>query len=437
MGDIEAEVDRLIDERGGREMLLPGNDAEAVEITPFIFKSTGSTAAYVVIGDGERLIVNTGKGAEAPHHKRLFDAVAPWPTRYIVTTQAHVDHVGGVSCFREPGTTYIAQENNATCQADDRRIAQFRSREARPWFKKNYARQAAMVEASGQPLVQDAPVPDITFADRMRLYVGSLAVDLIHAPGETVDSCVVWLPGERICFTSNTFGPLFPHFPNLNTLRGDRYRFVEPWLQTVARVRDLRPAMLIMGRGGPIVGEELIDASLRRLYAAVEYVHRETLNGMNAGVDLLTLSKTIELPPNLRVGQGYGKVAWGVRTIWESYTGWFERRSTTELYPVAPGEAMADLVRLAGRESVLHYARSQVKDGRPVLALYAAEAILAMAPADPETLEVMVQAHEALSALVGDTNFWEHGWIMYQLDLWREKLAGIDRTGESANAARL
>ena len=32
---------------------------------------------------------------------------------------------------------------------------------------------------------------------------------------------------------SNMVGPLFPHFPNLNTLRGDRYRFVEQsWFDT-------------------------------------------------------------------------------------------------------------------------------------------------------------------------------------------------------------
>jgi hypothetical protein len=84
--DIPAEVDRLIDERGGRELLLPEIDAKAVQITPTIFKSTGSTAAYVVTGAGERLIVNTGKGVEAHHHKTLFDAVAPMPTRFAAAS---------------------------------------------------------------------------------------------------------------------------------------------------------------------------------------------------------------------------------------------------------------------------------------------------------------------------------------------------------------
>mgnify|MGYP003342967466 CR=1 FL=1 len=47
----------------------------------------------------------------------------------------------------------------------------------------------------------------------------------------------------------------------------------------------------------------------------------------------LALMREIELPTELRVGQGYGKVAWAVRTIWETYIGWFKFASTTELYP--------------------------------------------------------------------------------------------------------
>ncbi len=423
MVDLNDAVDRMIDERGGRELLSPDIDQEAVQIMPFIYKSGGSTAAYVVVDGGERLILNTGKGAEGHHHRKLFDAVAPVPTRYIVTTQGHSDHVGGVAAFREPGAIYIAQENNAACQADNARIEGFRSRELRYWFQKNFALQDAISAEFGRPLTQDMPVADVTFGDRMRLRVGNLDVELLHAPGETVDSCVAWLPEHRICFSSNTFGPLFPHFPNLNTLRGDRYRFVEPYLSTIARVRDLGPGMLITGRGEPIVGADLIDACLDRLYKAVDYVHRETLSGMNAGVDLATLMRTITLPPQLRVGEGYGKVMWAVRTIWETYTGWFLRQSTTELYPTRANEAIGELVDAAGRAQVLERTRDCISQGRPLVAIHIAEALLDSDPVDRDAQQAMLDAHLALSAQVGDGNFWENGWIQYQLELWRDKLA--------------
>jgi len=76
-------------------------------------------------------------GYEAPHHKRVFDAISQAPTRYIITTQAHVDHVGGVALFREPTTVYVAQANNWACQHDDSRIPQLRASTAARWFAHN------------------------------------------------------------------------------------------------------------------------------------------------------------------------------------------------------------------------------------------------------------------------------------------------------------
>jgi len=188
-------------------------------------------------------------------------------------------------------------------------------------------------------------VPDITFEQRLALRVGELELELHAAPGgETVDSCVVWLPQHGVALLSNLFGPLFPHFPNFNTLRGDRYRLAEPYLANVRRVRELAPRLLITGRHLPIEGAELIDASLARLHDAVEYVYGETVARINAGQDVHQMMREVQLPAALRVGQGYGKVSWAVRTIFESYTGWFQRRATSELYADAPEAVLCDLV---------------------------------------------------------------------------------------------
>ena len=113
----------------------------------------------------------------------------------------------------------------------------------------------------GQAKGQDVPTPDLTFDRRMSLRAGDLDIELISMPGgETIDSLAVWLPRHRIAILSNLFGPLFPHFPNFNTLRGDKYRFPVPYLENARRVRELQADVLITGRGMPIVGRELIDA---------------------------------------------------------------------------------------------------------------------------------------------------------------------------------
>jgi alkyl sulfatase BDS1-like metallo-beta-lactamase superfamily hydrolase len=419
--NVSEQVDRLIDTRPGKELLSFVHDDAAYRVNDFIYRSAGTSASYMIVTNAGRVIVNTGMSYEAPHHRALFAPICAGPTPYIITTQGHVDHVGGVSLFREPGTRYVAQANNPSCQADDARIARFRAGTAMLWF----GQLAGMIgefarRYPGQALPQERAVPDLLFESRLALRVGDLELELIAAPGgETVDSLVVWLPQHRIALLSNLFGPLFPHFPNFNTLRGDKYRFALPYLANTRRVRELRPRLLITGRHLPIEGEVLIDACLARLHDAVEYVHNETLARINAGQDIYTIMREVELPATLRVGQGYGKVSWAVRTIFESYTGWFQRRATSELYGIDPDAALAELAELAGVKVVLDQVRTRLAAGELPRALRLAEAAVAAQPEDREATQLLLQVHEALLAAGGEVNFWESGWLHHQLARWR------------------
>ncbi len=423
--DIEAQVDRLIDERPGRELLNVPYDQQAVRVHERVHRSAGTTASYALDAGGERVIVNTGMGWEAPHHIRLFGELELGPTSTIVTTQGHVDHVGGVSQFREPGTRYVAHRNNPRCQADDARIRDFRQQTALTWFPELPAKIAAFLkdypEASFE---QDVPVPDLVFDDRLELQVGDVELELIHTPGgETIDSLVVWLPSERVALVSNLFGPLFPHFPNFNTLRGDLYRFPVPYLENVERVRALGVETLITGRHLPIVGAALIDACLARLSGAVESVHEQTLAFINEGCDPYEIMRRVELPASLRVGQGYGKVEWAARTIFESYTGWFQRRSSAELYAADPGEATAALAERVEPETTLALARERLAAGETATSIRLAEAVLAHGERR-DALELLLDAHRVLLE-TGDESFWESGWL-------RHEIARLERALEAA-----
>lgn len=415
--DMQAEVDRLIDERPGRELLPARYDDTAVPLTEFLYQSSGSTAAYLIVTDGGRVIVNCGLGFEAPHHRRVFDEVDDGPIRYIISTQAHNDHVGGVHAFRQQGTVYVAQQNNPMEQAEDHRTRGRMARWARVWFPFSREQiQGLVAERPDLPWHNDIPTPDLTFDRRLAFTVGSMRFELYGGAGETTDSAIVWLPEQRVALISNLLGPLFPHFPNLNTLRGQKYRFVEPYLASIATLRELRPELLVTGRGEPIRGADLIDAALERLAGAVDYVHRETLAGLNGDKDMLTLMREVRLPPELRVGEGYGKVSWGVRTIWESYLGWFHHRGTAELYPLDPGYAATELVGLAGADAVLTRARELLAAGQAAEATALGEAVLATDPACAEARALLADTHRALLAdPVAERNFWQHGWLAHRL----------------------
>lgn len=426
--NVQQQVDDLIDTRPGKELLAAVYDDPAHPVVDgLVYRSGGNTASYLVLTDGGRVIVNTGMGYEAPHHKRVFDAIRPGPTHHIITTQAHVDHVGGVDLFREDETSYVAQANNPACQADDARIQGLRMLTAGIWFDMlgTDARRIHR-ENPGVSMDQAVPTPDVTFEDRLDLEVDGLRIELLAAVGETVDCCVVWLPDHGVAMVSNLFGPLFPHFPNLNTIRGDKYRFVEPQLATNRMVRDLRPDILVTGRHNPIVGADLIGASLDRLHDAVAYVHDATLDGINAGVDVWTLMREIRLPPELRVGQGYGKVSWAVRTIWEQYVGWFKLQSTTELYPDPAPAALAELLSVAGVDAALDRAEAALARGDAVVAIRLGEAVEAAVPDHPRLGSLMAGAHSHLLDHGGDESFWENGWLRTQLGRWR---AATDTSG--------
>ena len=78
--NIQEQVDHLIDTRPGRQLLTPVYDDPAHPIVDgLIYRSGGNTAAYMILTDNGRIIVNTGMGYEAPHHKRVFDAIRPGP----------------------------------------------------------------------------------------------------------------------------------------------------------------------------------------------------------------------------------------------------------------------------------------------------------------------------------------------------------------------
>lgn len=388
--------------------MRPADRVRRKQVADGIYLSEGYSNAYLIVTAAGRIVVNTGLGFEAPVHKEWFDAIDRGPIRYILLTQGHVDHVGGVDCFREPGTEVVAHAANGAQQAHDARLAPFRARRSTFAFAEAFRRMAGTGE--GPPPVQSRPTPTITVEDRHAFTLGELDVELIGCAGaETEDSLLVWLPERRICFTGNVFGALFGHFPNLVTIRGDRHRDALRYVETLDRLLGLDAEMLLVGHFDPVVGRDLIRAELTRMRAAVLHVHDAVVAAMNAGGDVWTVMRELRLPPALAVGEGYGTVAWSARAIWETYQGWFHGRRTSELYPTPPDGAHAELVALAGGPDAVARAARAKAETAPVAALQLAEAALAADGGHPAALDASLRAHRAL--LRASTNFWETRWL--------------------------
>src|ERR1700745_3647464 len=88
--------------RPGADAMRPASAEQAEQIAPGLWCSPGLSHVY---------LLNTSMGFEGPVHRANFDAVDSSPVRYIIFTQGHVDHVGGLDSVRDPDTTVVAQAN--------------------------------------------------------------------------------------------------------------------------------------------------------------------------------------------------------------------------------------------------------------------------------------------------------------------------------------
>ncbi|MEM7412077.1 MAG: MBL fold metallo-hydrolase [Myxococcota bacterium] len=393
--------------------------------------SEGNSNTYLIETSEGNVLINTGMGFEAPVHHHNFRELAgeiDGKLRYVVTTQGHVDHVGGVQFFRDrnPGLQYVAHANNPEHQSYDRRLTRFRQARSAFRFADTFPKVfQAYAEAGYTDLnPQDTPTADVLFEDRHTLTLGGVEIVLIGQMGaETNDSLIVWLPESRLCFTGNLFGCPFGHFPNLVTIRGDRYRDALTCAEAAQTVLDLEPEAILYGHHAPVVGAELIQREVTAIRDAIQHVHDAVVKGMNQGKDLATLQQEITLPPECEVGQGYGMVSWSVRAIWENYAGWFKHASTTELYGVPQSAVFRDLLELAGADAVVERARKKASGGEREAALHLLDIVLAAEPQHAGAVALCIEVHESLLAdartFCTTGNFWLEGWLEHQLKLLR------------------
>ncbi len=403
-----------------------GFNERCSRVNDFIVMTEACSNVYLIETPEGGILINSGMGFEAPvihHNLKRFSNV---PVKYLITTQGHVDHVGGVQYFRDqfPGLRYIATAENEEHQNYDARLQPFRGARSAFRFQDDFIQVFTKYAQAGYTDInaQDRPTPDITFEQRHEFSLGGLELVLLAVPGaETNDSLIVWLPQHDTIFTGNLFGCAFGHFPNLVTIRGDRYRDALTCAAAAQTVMDLKPQRLLYGHHEPIDGADIIKAELTAYRDAVVYVHDEVVKGMNAGKDLHTLQQEITLPPQCEVGQGYGKVSWGVRAIWENYAGWFKHESTTELYSVPQKSVHTELVRLAGAQQLIASAREKRDAGRLEEALHLLDIVLSAEPENAEAKLLSVQVHQTLLADAADFahtgNFWLTGWLENQIKL--------------------
>lgn len=378
---------------------LQSMKVSAIPITPSIYKIEGEGAIFLVNTKEGSVVVDLGYDSpQALEQKKLIEKLSTGPVRKIVLTHAHIDHVGGVSYWEKeiagPAETIGHHRYGYMARLQAEPMAFFKRR--------NHVLYPTRVDLADTTIPlgwKIRPEREVYPGSDYEFELGGTKFVVI-APengGEGEDGVLLWLPKERVLFTGDLFGTLYPMFPNLYTVRGEKYRDPLDYIDALDRVLALKPKVLGHSHFRVVEGEEYIQASVKRMRDAVQYVWNETIAGMNAGKTYWQLMRDVQLPKELALSQGHGRVSWSVRGIWEIVTGWYDYGTIADLYPVPPTAVNGDLVELVGGADVLaKRARAYLKQDKPLEALRLLD--VAKGQETKAVLEARVEAVEKLLA---------------------------------------
>lgn len=385
--------------------LRVGQDQKkALKVNDAIFQAIGFGNTFLVVTPAGNVVIDTSMPFNAARHKQLLQAENAGPIKYILLTHAHGDHTGGVPAWRGPETKIVAQRGHSDFQHYQARLNGFFALRNAAQFGLNIPQPTAWPGNYGATIA-----PTILFDDRYDFELGGLKFEVLHTPGETYDHATIWIPQYKAAFVGDNF---YASFPNIYTLRGTQPRWALDYIASLNKVLALKPEILLPSHGLPVHGNAEITKQVTRYRDAIQYVHDETVKGMNAGKDVFTLMREIRLPADLDVGESYGKLSWSVRGIYEGYVGWFDLNPAT-MYETPASAVAPDLVRLAGGPEKVAALAMERTMSAPVEALHLADAALSVDVGHQGALRAKLKALEVLRDRCRNSN--ERGWLDFSI----------------------
>jgi cyclase len=253
------------------------------KITDHVFAGTsfrGCNSSFVVTDAGVVVIDTPMVPSEAKKWREEIEKYGE--IKYVINNEPHNDHIAG-DCWM--GGTLVAHEGT-------RQAMQHTSQE-------RLEEQLKWMAPEALPLGEDFcfRLPDITFTGSLTLYLGKHGFHLLEMPGHTPSETAVFVPEERVVFTSD------------NVVQGMPVLFQavpDEWLKSLEKLEKLAVDTVVPGHGG------VCDkAYLKVMYDNVKYIIDAVRDAIAKG--------------------------WGLKEIQEKVT--FAERFP----PMGPGDAMAPM----------------------------------------------------------------------------------------------
>lgn len=398
---------------------------ELVKINDFIYMARGIGNVFMISTSEGSVIYDTGVSWQSEQQRDLLLEQNDQQATHIIVSHAHGDHNGGIPAWRkhlDTGAELVAHERYAYTNKIYGDTDEYLWR----------VRTGTLYPSHGAGQVNRfrsyVPTRTVDMHQDYHFEVGGIRFQAIAAENsaEGEDALLLWLPDHEILLTGDFYGCLYPMVPNLYTVRGEKLRDPIGYAHALDRLIELAPKMLLPSHFDPIRGQEYIVKSLQVTRDGVQYVYDETVKGMNSGKSVYELMRTIELPPELQISQGHGKVSWNVRAIWELLAGWFYYEDIADLYPVPTREVYPDLIELAGGTgSVIERAERFADRGEDLKALRLLDVAKAAGPEAEQALRLRLAILERMleRSINGYDNMSETGILRATVKQTRAALA--------------
>ena len=386
------------------------------EVTPGVFRASGVGNTFVITTSEGNVIFDTGLVIQASEQiRQLKAALGDFEPVKIVLSHSHADHVGGTRLWSGENTELIAHE---AFEEEQRYLTELnpylhqRNRILFPWIPET-PRTLPGMDFRG--LIPDIRVDnDIPYT----FTLGGRRFEVHATPGaEGADNVVLWLPDDKVLLTGDFFGPQFPQFPNLFTMRGEKMRKPVEYMNSIDHLLNLEIETLLPSHLEPVRGANEIRAGMIKIREAVDFVHSTTVAGMNSGKSLSELMREIRLPERLLLSETHGKVSWAVKSIWEYYATWFHFDRTSELYATPQSAVLDDLAGIIDADAALSLVREKLQRSEPEQALLLLE-IFEGFDKEPDLMELRI---EVLSQLRERATVTGNDYELYWLDSELEK----------------
>jgi uncharacterized sulfatase len=395
------------------------------EFVPEIFKfrdnvwfAVGHDVSNVAMIEGETGIILIDAGQSPVRMEALrskFREITDKPIKAIFITHGHGDHFGGIQAFLDEGDNpqvwgrkgALGENTGFNIEARAGKMAGLTYGNTRG------ARQAGIILPDSLHINNGvAPRPDkkrtmftrgketaefspthFFTGERKKIEIDGISFELVAASGETYDNMYVYMPDEKVLFTGDTY---YKSFPNLYTIRGSQYRDVQSWYQSIDKMLNEDAEYLLPGHTRPVIGKEKVKESLTDYRDAIKFVFDKTIEGVNKGMTPDQLVAYVKLPERLaskpNLTEYYGRVDWGVRSIFNGYLGWFDG-NPVNLNRLTPRTEAKKMAQMAGGEDKLRAnAIKAFENGDFQWSAQLCDYLLALNDTDKEIIELKADA---------------------------------------------